>query len=148
MELAFYRLQRISTADLKLAESEDDAETYVIPPTEVGTGNPEEETAPLSEIIRTLNDRYGTKLTDEDRLFFEQVKERAVRDEEVRLTAKVNHFDNFALHVQNRIDKLMIERQGANDYLLSQYTTDRKFRQIVYGLLARAVYDEVLAEAS
>ena len=148
VELAFYRLQRVSTGDLKLAESEDDSETYVVSPTEVGTGNPEEETAPLSEIIRTLNDRYGTKLTDEDRLFFEQVKERAVKDEEVRLTAKVNHFDNFALHVQNRIDKLMIERQGANDQLVDQYMTNREYKEVVFGLLAKAVYDEVKGDAA
>ncbi len=148
VELAFYRLHRASTANLRLAESEDDEDTYVKGPTEVGTGNPEEETAPLSEIIRTLNERYGTSLTDEDRLFFEQVKARAVRDEEVRQTAKVNPFDNFALHVQSRIDRLMAERRGANDHLFNQYMTNREFKQIVYGLLAKAVYDEVLAEAS
>ncbi len=35
-------------------------------------------------------DRFGTDFTDEDRLFFEQVKERAVRDEDVRRMALAN----------------------------------------------------------
>ena len=148
IELSFYRLQRVSTGDLKLSESEDDSETYVVSPTEVGTGNPEEEKAPLSEIIDTLNARFGTNLTDKDRLFFEQVKERAVRDEEVRRTAKVNRFDNFALHVKDRIDRLMEERQGANDRLVNQYMTNREYKELVFGLLAKAVYDEVKGEAA
>ena len=117
-------------------------------PTEVGTGNPEEETAPLSEIIRTLNDRFGTNLTDEDRLFFEQVKERAVRDEEVRRTAKVNRFDNFALHVKGMIDRLMVERRSANNQLVDQYMTNRDYKEVVFGLLAKAVYDEVKGDAA
>ena len=148
VELSFYRLQQVSTGDLRLSESEDEADTYVASPTEVGTGNPEEETAPLSEIIRTLNDRFGTNLTDEDRLFFEQVKERAIRDEEVRETAKVNPFDNFALHIQNRIDDLMNERRSANDQLVDQYMTDRDYKEVVFGLLAKAVYDEVKGDAA
>ena len=148
VELSFYRLQQVSTGDLKLSESEDDEETYVVSPTEVGTGNPEEETAPLSEIIRTLNDRFGTNLTDEDRLFFEQVKERAVRDEEVRRTAKVNRFDNFALHVKGMIDRLMVERRSANNQLVDQYMTNRDYKEVVFGLLAKAVYDEVKGDAA
>ena len=148
VELSFYRLQQVSTGDLRLSESEDEADTYVASPTEVGTANPEEETAPLSEIIRTLNDRFGTNLTDEDRLFFEQVKERAIRDEEVRETAKVNPFDNFALHIQKRIDDLMNERRSANDQLVDQYMTDRDYKEVVFGLLAKAVYDEVKGDAA
>ena len=148
VELSFYRLQQVSTDDLKLAESEDDSDTYVVSPTEVGTGNPEEETAPLSEIIGTLNDRFGTNLTDEDRLFFEQVKERAIRDEEVRQTAKVNRFDNFALHVEDRFDRLMDERRSANDQLVDQYMNNRDYKEVVFGLLAKAVYDEVKGDAA
>ena len=148
VDLSFYRLQQVSTGDLRLAESEDEADTYVASPPEVGTGNPEEETAPLSEIIRTLNDRFGTNLTDEDRLFFEQVKERAIRDEEVRETAKVNPFDNFALHIQKRIDDLMNERRSAHDQLVDQYMTDRDYKEVVFGLLAKAVYDEVKGDAA
>ena len=46
----------------------------MVSPTAVGTDNPEEEKAPLSEIIEQLNERFGTDFTDEDRLFFEQVR--------------------------------------------------------------------------
>ena len=50
---------------------------YVKSPTEVGTGKAKEEKAPLSEIINVLNERFGTQFTEEDRLFFQQIKEKA-----------------------------------------------------------------------
>ena len=46
-------------------------------PTDVGTGKATDEKAPLSEVITVLNDRFGTDFTEEDRLFFEQIKEKA-----------------------------------------------------------------------
>ena len=75
MELAYYRLQRVSSGAISLGEEDQE---FVVSPTEVGTGNPEEDLAPLSEIIKRLNERFGTEFTDEDRFFFEQVKERGL----------------------------------------------------------------------
>ena len=94
VELEYYRLQRVSQGELMFAE---EPAVYVTSPGEVGTGDPEEDKAPLSEIIARLNDRFATDFTDEDRLFFEQVKERAVRDEDVRRMAQANTYDKFAL---------------------------------------------------
>jgi hypothetical protein len=36
---------------------------------------------PLSEIIEVLNERFGTQFTEEDRLFFQQIKEKACKSE-------------------------------------------------------------------
>lgn len=46
-------------------------------PTDVGTGKAKDEKVPLSEIIKVLNERFGTNFTDEDRFFFEQIREKA-----------------------------------------------------------------------
>ena len=78
VELEYYRLQRVSSGVIKVGETEP---AYVTSPTEVGTGDPEEDKAPLSEIIARLNDRFGTDFTDEDRLFFEQVKPESTEEE-------------------------------------------------------------------
>ena len=66
----------------------------------------------------------------------------------MRQTAKVNRFDNFALHVEDRFDKLMVERRSANDQLVDQYMTNREYKEVVFGLLAKAVYDEVKGDAA
>ncbi len=51
----------------------------------------------LSEIINVLNDRFGTEFTEEDRLFFEQIKERAAKNEQIIKTARANpQFEKFS----------------------------------------------------
>src|SRR4029077_7404042 len=48
-------------------------------PADVGTGKAKDEKGPLSEIIQVLNEPFGTQFTEEDRLFFQQIKENAVK---------------------------------------------------------------------
>ena len=140
VELEYYRLQRVSSGALAVAE---EPSAYVTSPTEVGTGDPEEDTAPLSEIIERLNDRFGTDFTDEDRLFFEQVKERAVSDEGVRRMAQANTYEKFALGVRPEIGKLMIERMAENDALVTRFLDDAEFQQIASEVLAREIFAAV-----
>ena len=65
-------------------------------PTEVGTAKPKEDaTSPLSEVIRTINDRFGTDFTDEDRLLMEQVVGDLAKDEGLSAQARSNSLDNF-----------------------------------------------------
>ena len=129
VELEYYRLQRMSSGAISVAEG---AAEYVASPTEVGTGDPEEEKAPLSEIIERLNDRFGTEFTDADRLFFEQIKESAVQNEGIRQTALANPLDKFKLGVERaQIQQLMYERMGENDALVSRYMNEPEFQSIV-----------------
>ncbi len=46
-----------------------------------------DEQAPLSEIIEVLNARFGTQFAGEDRRFFQQIKEKACKSEQVIQTA-------------------------------------------------------------
>src|SRR5258706_14148593 len=79
--LQYYRLRRIYSGEITL----DDGEAAgVKSPTDVGTGKAKEEKVPLSQIIKVLNDRFGTSFTDEDRFFFEQIREKAVANEQVK----------------------------------------------------------------
>ena len=141
MELAYYRLQRVSSGAISLGE--EGSEEFVVSPTEVGTGNPEEDLAPLSEIIKRLNERFGTEFTDEDRFFFEQVKERAVRNEHIRQTARANTLDKFSLGIRPEIGKLMMERMGENDALVTKYLGDADFQNIAFEVLAREIFKAV-----
>ena len=140
VELEYYRLQRISSVELRVG---DEGGAFVVSPTAVGTGDPEEDTAPLSEIIERLNDRFGTDFTDEDRLFFEQVKERAVRNEDVRRMALANTYDKFALGFRPQLGKLMVERMGENDAIVTRFLDDAEFQQTASEVLAREVYEAV-----
>ena len=144
VELEYYRLQRVSSVAIAIAEEPG---VYVTSPKEVGTGDPEEDTAPLSEIIERLNDRFGTDFTDEDRHFFEQVKERAVRKDEVRRMAQANTYEKFALGVRPEIGKLMIERMAENDALVTRFLDEADFQEIVSEALAREIFAAVAEPA-
>ena len=141
VSLEYYRLERVSSGAIIL----ETREPYVVSPSAVGTGNPEDEKAPLSEIIERLNERFGTEFTDEDRLFFEQVRERALRDEDVRKIAVANPFDKFSLGIRERLGQLMVERMGENDALVTRYLSDPEFQEVAFAVLAREIFQSVEA---
>ena len=141
VSLEYYRLERVSSGAI-LHEA---PEPYVVSPSAVGTGNPDDEKAPLSEIIERLNQRFGTGFTDEDRLFFEQVRERALRDEDVRKIAVANPFEKFSLGIRERLGQLMVERMGENDAIVTRYLSDPEFQEAAFAVLAREIFQAVEA---
>ena len=119
--LQYYRLERVSSGPINVSEGEPQ---HVRPPTEVGTGRAQDPKAPLSEIIEVLNERFGTQFNEVDRLFFQQIKEKACNDETVVETARANPRDRFELGIKNRLDELMIERMSENDQIAERYLSD------------------------
>ncbi|MEX2374735.1 MAG: type I restriction endonuclease subunit R, partial [Dehalococcoidia bacterium] len=138
--LLYYRLQRTSSGSITLAEGQAQ---FVTAPSEVGTGRAQDEHAPLSEIIKVLNDRFGTEFDEEDRLFFEQIKERATRNEQVVQTALANPLDKFQLGIKQIIERLMIERMGENDKIVTRYMDDHEFQDSAFPILAREIFEAV-----
>lgn len=142
VELQYYRLERVYSGPIDLKQG--DAEG-VKSPTEVGTGKAKDEKAPLSEIISVLNERFGTEFKEEDRLFFQQIKEKAVHNEQVIQTALANPLDKFALGVRKLIEDLMIERMEQNDEIVTRYMADRDFQGTAFPILAREIFDAIRA---
>ena len=140
VELQYYRLQRVSSGPIDLKTGEPEG---VYNPTDVGTGKSKEEKAPLSEIIQTLNDRFGTAFTDEDRLFFEQIKARAAANTQVIQTAMANPFDKFQLGIRKLIEELMIQRMTENDKIVTRYMDDGEFQRTAFPLLAKEIFETI-----
>lgn len=140
VELQYYRLQRVSSGpiDLKVGEPEG-----VYSPTDVGTGKAQEEKAPLSEIIQVLNDRFGTAFTEEDRLFFEQIKARAAANQQIIQTAMANPLDKFQLGVRKLIEDMMIQRMADNDKIVTRYMDDGEFQKAAFPILARDIFEAI-----
>jgi type I restriction enzyme R subunit len=138
--LQYYRLERVFSGAIDVREGEPQ---YVAGPTEVGTGKAKDEKAPLSEIIDVLNERFGTQFNEEDRLFFQQIKERACKSEQVVRTALANPLDKFELGIRKLIEDLMIERMGENDKLVTRYMSDQEFQGSALPILAREIFDAV-----
>jgi type I restriction enzyme, R subunit len=140
VELKYYRLQRISSGAISLRDAEP---VYVKSPTEVGTGRAEDEEAPLSEIIQTLNGRFGTDFTEADNLLFEQIKAEARADRRVVQTAVANPLDKFELGIRKLVEELMIARMSDNDKIVTRYMSDAEFQAAAFPILAREIFEAV-----
>ena len=140
--LQYYRIERVYAGPIDLKEGEGQ---YVKSPTDVGSGKAKDEKAPLSEIIEVLNERFGTQFSEEDRLFFQQIKEKACKSEQVVRTAMANPLDKFELGIRKVIEDLMIERMGENDKIVTRYMADQDFQGSAFPILAREIFEAVRA---
>jgi type I restriction enzyme, R subunit len=138
--LRYYRLQRIGSGAIELDQGDI---VQVKSPTDVGTGKAKDEKKPLSDIIEIVNDRFGTDFTEEDRLFFEQIKEKACNDEHIIRTAIANTLDKFQIGVRKSIIDLMVQRMAENDKIVSKFMDDKEFQSVVYPLLATEIFESV-----
>jgi type I restriction enzyme R subunit len=143
--LQYYRLERVFSGAITLKEGEAQ---YVKSPTEVGTGKAKDEKLPLSEIIHVLNERFGTQFTEEDRLFFQQIKEKACKDQQVIKIALANPLDKFELGIRKLIEDLMIERMADNDKIVTRYMSDNEFQGSAFPILAREIFEAVREKAA
>ncbi len=140
--LQYYRLQRISSGAIDVREGE---EVYVKSPTDVGSGKAKDEKAPLSEIIEVLNERFGTNFNEEDRLFFEQIREKATNHPQVIQLRQANPFDKFQLGLRKMIEDLMIQRMGENDKIVTRYMDDKAFESAAFSVLSKVIYEAIPA---
>ncbi|HXO28559.1 MAG TPA: type I restriction endonuclease [Thermoanaerobaculia bacterium] len=138
--LKYYRLDKTSEGRIDLDEVHEPVPIYG--PIEVGSRKGRDDVTPLSEIIDILNERFGTNFTKVDQLFFDQVTEKAKTDEEVKLKAGANTFDNFALSVKDKILDVMIERMDDNTDIVARFMNDPEFQRIAFRERARKIYEE------
>lgn len=138
--LTHLRNQKIAEHRIDLSNGEN---IKVTSPTDVGTKKSEDKKVPLSVLIQTLNDRFGTDFTDEDRLFFEQILEKAQQHEEVLRKAKTNPYDKFELGIKEIIKDIMMQRIKENDDIVTRYLDDDEFQKITLTILASEMYGKI-----
>jgi type I restriction enzyme R subunit len=109
----------------------------------VGTGAAKDETAPLSKLIDRLNDRFGTEFTQADQLFFDQVEEAAISDEDLQQSAQVNTIENFKFDFQKMLTGLFISRMGQNEDIVARFMQDQEFQSAVTAALLGSVYSRI-----
>ena len=135
--LQYYRLERVFSGPIELKDGDAPG---VKSPTDVGTAKAKEDQIPLSEIIKVLNERFGTDFTEEDRLFFAQIKERAVQNQQVIKTALANPLDKFSLGIRKLLEELMIGRMSENDKIVTRYMDDQQFQDAAFPILAKEIF--------
>ena len=140
VELQYYRLQKISEGQIDLSGG---STKPLKGPTDVGTGDYEDEEIKLSELIDILNERFGTEFTQADQLFFDQIQEEAVADEGLRQAASVNTVDDFRYVFSKAFEGLVIDRMEGNEEIFSKLMGDEEFRKMASEYLLHKVYGSI-----
>jgi type I restriction enzyme R subunit len=136
--LAYYRLSITSEGDRSLQAGNQEP---VSGAAEVGTSRPkDDQRSPLSEIISTINDRFGTDWKSEDRLLFDQVVEDLTQDDELGEQARANDLDNFKHVFDPKALDAFIQRMERNNGIASQVLNNRQMLKAVMAAMMREVY--------
>jgi type I restriction enzyme, R subunit len=97
----------------------------------------------LSSIVDVLNERFGSNLTDTDKLLFDQFEESWVADGELADQAQNNSIDNFRLVFDRKFLQTIITRVDANDDIFKRILDDEDFRGALGEFYLRKVYERL-----
>jgi type I restriction enzyme R subunit len=95
----------------------------------------------LSRLIEALNERFGTNLTDADRVWFEQQQLHHANNPELKEVAIANDYENFAMFFEPKIETDLIERHEANEDLFKAFFNQPDFKKMMTEALSRSLYN-------
>ena len=142
--LEYYRLQKMKEAEISL---DNLGNVEITPIKEAGIRrDKDEEKSPLSDIIKTINERFGTDFTEADRLFFEQIVEDCVMDENLGTQARANTYDNFKYPFEDTYKDKIIDRMDQNQEMFNKLMEEGEFGTLVFNAIMKAVYKRFNAD--
>ncbi|OOF64976.1 type I restriction endonuclease subunit R [Rodentibacter pneumotropicus] len=134
--LHFYKLQKRSEGKILLGEGR----AYPLKgATDVGTGGADA-TDELSNMVQEINGIYGTQFTIADQLFFEQIVEDALANDEIIGAAKNNTLESFTVYFADKLLDLLFKRMQGNEDISNQVMSDDSLRSRVVKRLAKQIY--------
>ena len=101
----------------------------------------------LSSIIEVLNERFGTDLTDVDKLLFDQFEETWVADQELSDQAQNNSIENFRLVFDRKFLQTIVTRMDANSDIFKRILDDDEFRDLLGDYYLKKVYGQLRGSA-
>jgi len=135
--LEYYRLQKIKEGSIELEPSGGEE---LQPPRGTGKRAEKETRAPLSEIIRIINERFGTDWTEADKLFLDQLEEDLVSDEQLQLQAHSNTLDNYRYGFNDVFLDKLIARMEQNQDIFAKIMNNSNLATAVKEYLSKRVY--------
>ena len=82
---------------------------------------------PLSQIIRELNERFGTDFSEEDRVFIQHLEEQLAEDPALVASVQANTPENARLTFDYVVTDRLQELIDTNFKLYKRITDDRDF---------------------
>jgi type I restriction enzyme R subunit len=142
-DLAFeyYKLRKAfeGTIDLKKGE--------LIPQSPISTKpfvpKDDNEKTTLSELIRKINEMYGTEFTEQDALWLKQIQENLVNDPSLQQQAAVNPYDNFREGFRPRFDDALLESIDDNVELVNTILNNEQLRSDIIEFFGKKMYEQL-----
>jgi type I restriction enzyme R subunit len=97
----------------------------------------------LSSIVEILNDRFGTDLTDIDKLLLDQFEESWVADGELSDQAQNNSIENFRLVFDRKFLQTIVTRMDANSEIFKRILDEEDFRNLLGDYYLKKVYQQL-----
>jgi type I restriction enzyme R subunit len=114
----------------------------LFPPSNGATGFREEEKAKLSQIIKDLNDAFGTDFTEDDRVFLERVKANLLENEDLVKKMERNSPENVRAVFDKYFDQEMTGLLNSNLDFYKRVVDNEKLRDKLKIALFNLLYDE------
>ena len=139
LAMEYYRLQKIQEGSIQLQKEDGELDGI----SEAGIKRATEEKAPLSEIIKVLNDRFATEFTEADKLFFDQMEADLLLDETLQSQAKVNKMDTFKYAFEDMFINILMDRMEQNQDIFEKILENKAFGGLVKEMMMKSVYQKL-----
>lgn len=138
VSLEYYRLQKIAEQDILL---EPQSVYELEGGGSAGIRMTKDEETELSEIINVLNKKFGTEFSTADKLYFDQIYEELIADDNLALQAKSNTMENFKYGFEDKFMDTTISRMEQNQDIFTKMMNDKEFGNIVKEYMWKKVYN-------
>jgi type I restriction enzyme R subunit len=136
VELSHLRLEKTFEGDVSLESDEGEVSTIFS-----GTGKLFElDEEPLSQIIRELNERFGTDWSLEDRVFYDAVAEKLVKRSDVQQKAAANDLDNFSIALTDDFTKGVVSQLNVSEDMAVRFLDNTDLQEMVLAAYIPLIY--------
>jgi type I restriction enzyme, R subunit len=139
----YYRLQKISEGRIVL---EAGIGGSLAAPSEVGTGRNEDAPVLLSQVVQLLNDRFGANFTATGELFWEQVRDDALANQNLQQAGAANTRDDFAYALYQHLEELVVNRMDRNGGQAGMFFENPEVRSVIQNWMLDQVYDRIRSD--
>jgi type I restriction enzyme R subunit len=140
-DLSHYRLEFTGQHDVSLSGSDDGSGDGVVRGHAADGGSPAEpELAPLSEVIRELNERFGLDLGTSDAILVDQQVAGLVSDTGMQQVALSNDEARFGLVADDKLDEIVAENAERNTEFVKLYFDNPEFQKAIKEAARKRAY--------
>jgi len=127
IDIESFRISQTHTGKIKLPRGTAELE----PIGAKGASAPQaEEVEPLSQIIRDLNQRFGTDFAEGDKVFIEQLETKLATDAGLEAAVRANTPDNARLAFDHVVSDRVQDMMDANFKFFKQINDDKDFAKV------------------